>query len=278
MVEELTGRRVLVTGAAMGIGAATARACAEAGADVLAVDVDPRVGELPVDSQLVDLSDQAGLDAFAARLAEGPRYDVLVNSAAAYPPGGLFGSDTADWNRVLQVNVVAAATLSRAIAGRLIAERATGSIVNLGSVQERMPLPGYAAYVTTKGALAGLTRALAVELGPYGIRVNSVAPGIVNSPSMVGVLGGSDWETSGQSAPTLLERAGTPDEVADLIVYLASERAAYVTGAEIPVDGGRRLSRRYDPQVDPDADNAVSRGIRETAERLRGEGVTGADR
>lgn len=244
------GRRAVVTGAAQGVGRAVAELLAERGAAVEAVDVDPRVESLEsktVRARIVDLSDPDAVRALASALVEDAPVDVLVNNAAAYPPGGLLASEDADWVTVLQVNVLAAATLSRAVAASLIASGRPGAIVNVGSVQEALPLPGYAAYVTSKAALTGLTNALAVELGEYAIRVNEVTLSLVGSATLDTKLGSDFWATT--APPTLLRRAGTVREAAEAIGFLCSDAASYLTGAVLAVDGGRRLSRRTDPQV-----------------------------
>lgn len=255
-MNDLSGRRALVTGAATGIGRVVAHDLARRGATVLGVDRDPAVAELAASERLdgltCDLADTAQLEALAERAEAAPGFDVLVNCAAAYSPkGGFLDASVADWNRVLGVNVVATGVLSTAVARGLHAAGRSGSIVNFCSLQEAMPLPGYGPYVASKGGVRAATKALAVELAPWGVRVNAVAPGVVNTPSTLATLDGKSWGDDG-APPTLLGRAGSPDEVADAVAFLASDASSFITGTIIPVDGGRHLSRKHDPTGDLD--------------------------
>ncbi|MBO0803196.1 MAG: SDR family oxidoreductase [Nocardiopsaceae bacterium] len=271
---EFAGRRAVVTGAAVGIGRATALLLAERGAQVLAVDRDPGVRDLEnealeneavpeakgsLSALVADLADRAELERLAGHVADPPT-DILVNCAAAYPPrGGFLATGFEDWERVLRVNVVAMGLLATAMARGLRAAGRGGAVVNFDSVQEILPLPGFGPYVASKGAIAAATGALAVEFGPLGIRVNSVAPGVVDTPSLqatfdqpgdqAGDHAGQGQAGPGQARPhaTLLGRAGGPREIAEVVAFLASDAASYMTGAVVPVDGGRRLSRMPDP-------------------------------
>ncbi|GAA4617324.1 MULTISPECIES: SDR family NAD(P)-dependent oxidoreductase [Saccharopolyspora] len=257
-MNELSGRRALVTGAATGIGRVVAQDLARRGAEVLGVDRDETVAEIAegcedsvaarLEGAVFDLADTAQLEALADLAAAEPGFDVLVNCAAAYPPqGGFLEASIADWTRVLAVNVVATGVLSTAVARGLHAVgKASGSIVNFCSLQEAMPVPGYGPYVASKGGVRAATKALAVELAPWGLRVNAVAPGVVNTPSTLATLDGRSWGDDG-APPTLLGRAGTSDEVADAVAFLASDASSFITGTIVPVDGGRHLSRRPDP-------------------------------
>jgi NAD(P)-dependent dehydrogenase (short-subunit alcohol dehydrogenase family) len=163
--------------------------------------------------------------------AAGP-VEVLVNNAgvfAAGPTGELSG---AEFSRLFTANVLAGYLVTAAIAPGM-AERGSGSIINIGSILGRLGMPGGAAYSATKAALDALTRSWAAEYSPRGIRVNTVAPGPVHTedsdPAQIEAFGKA----------TLLNRAALPEEVAQAVSFLASSRAAYITGATVPVDGGR---------------------------------------
>lgn len=262
----LRGRVAIVTGAAKGIGAATALRLAAEGAAVALVDVDSE-GATKIAAQIrtsgaravayaADLADARARDQIVpAVIEQWGRVDVLVNNAAT-----LGDRDTAfdlraeDWSRVIDTNLTATAFLSKDAATDM-ARRGDGAIINLTSLQERLPLHRHVAYAASKGGISALTRVLAVEFASRGIRVNAVAPGAIDSPSTAQTLlaaakyrpaNGKPAETKVKAA-TLLRRFGTPEEVANVVAFLASDEAAYITGAVWPVDGGRSLSRYPDP-------------------------------
>lgn len=219
---------VVVTGAAQGQGAAQAAACAEWGADVVALDRQPGPG-----IRVHDVSSADDWAALAADLAG--RYGQvhgLVNNAGITHRARLLDLAVADLERVLAVNLAGPLLGIQALVPLM---GAGGSIVNIGSVAgltAHYPV----AYTTSKWALRGLSQVAAMELGPRGIRVNTIHPGFVETPMTASATPAFRRATV---AETPLGRTGTPDEVAQLVCFLLSDAAGYVSGAEIPVDGGQ---------------------------------------
>lgn len=253
------GRVAIVTGAAGGIGQAVAVRLAAEGATVAVVDkrhhdaakvaAEITAAGGRAEPHGIDLSDSAARRSLVPDvLAAHGRVDVLVNNAATLGRRlPLADLDEDDWQTVITTNLTAAAFLARD-AARDMLPRGAGSIVNVTSLQANLPLPAHIAYIASKGGVSALTRALAVELGHTGVRVNAVVPGMIGSPGLADEF--DDAAAAGASAvraPNLIGRLGTPDEVAGLVAYLASDDAAYVTGALWEIDGGRNLSREPDP-------------------------------
>ncbi|OYU15232.1 MAG: short-chain dehydrogenase [Alphaproteobacteria bacterium PA4] len=247
----LAGKVALVTGAAMGLGAETARRLARAGARVMLTDRDP-VGEA-VALEIAAEGGEAGFiahdvvdeaqwaAAVAACLARFGALHILVNNAGV--AGGrmeLMTATLAEWRQVLDVNLDGV-FLGLRHAGPAIADSGGGSVINLSSILGKVGLPNAAAYCASKGGVALLTKSAALEWAPLGIRVNSVHPGFIDTPMVSGAIAAAENGNEmrdGLIAAHALGRFGVPREIADAIVFLASDEASFMTGAELVVDGG----------------------------------------
>jgi NAD(P)-dependent dehydrogenase (short-subunit alcohol dehydrogenase family) len=238
-MNELSGKTALVTGATSGIGKATALALAAQGATVVVHGRDAQRGDQTVKEIAAaggtarfagaDLRDPDG----ARRLAEqAGDVDILVNNAGASWFGPTADLDVEGFDTMFDGNVRSAYLVTAVIAPAMAA-RGTGSIINIGSMAGAIGLAGGAAYSATKASMNALTRAWAAEFSPAGVRVNTVSPGPVQT------AGAKPEVVDSLAATTLLGRAARPEEIADVIAFLAGPRAAYVTGATIAVDGGR---------------------------------------
>jgi NAD(P)-dependent dehydrogenase (short-subunit alcohol dehydrogenase family) len=251
---EFNGKVAIVTGASSGIGRAAALALARQGASVVAVARDQSALADAVGAMTSaggtglavarDITDPAAADAITqAAAGRFGQIDVLVNAAGIIAMGTVDQTDDALWSRVMELNVTAAFRLMRAAIPHLKARR--GSIVNVSSVNGRRVFPGLAAYNVSKAALDQLTRCAAIELAPAGVRVNAVNPGVTvtnlhRRSGMAEEQYSAFLTRSKETHP--IGRPGQPEEVADLIVFLASERAGMITGETIAIDGGRHLT------------------------------------
>jgi NAD(P)-dependent dehydrogenase (short-subunit alcohol dehydrogenase family) len=231
----------LVTGGGRGLGLAIAHRLAEAGCTVAIADrAGAEAAALAVDGASghpVDLADAAAVEALAATLLERyGRVDVLVNNAAHLGHQPLADLDLAAWRRFAAVNVEAPLLLTRALAPAMAAN-GFGRVVNIVSnTVWSPPGPDMVGYVTSKGALLGMTRALAVELGPLGITVNAVAPGLTPTPASVADL--PDEAFAAVLAQQAVKRELDPSDIAGAVAYLASAEASAISGQALRVDGG----------------------------------------
>lgn len=260
---DLTGRVVLVSGGANGIGRAIAQGSARAGAGVVIVDQDQPAAEeaaaalkaegcraLPVSA---DIKDEGAVQEAADRARRWcGRIDGLVNCAGIRATGGIQDTSVETWNEVLSVNLRGAALLSKSVIPPM-RKAGGGSIVNITSSVVYVPLPNLAAYTVSKAGLDGLTRTMALELAPLKIRVNSVSPGTVRTRWVDRLLREhpetresetSELETRVKNRH-LLRRLGEPEEIASMVVYLLSDEAAFITGSSICVDGGYAINGGY---------------------------------
>lgn len=238
----LNGKVALITGAARGMGAAEVRLFAAEGAKVVLTDVLEAEGRAVAAGigqaacwlrhDVTQEADWAAAIALAQREFGG--LDLLVNNAGIYQPSPLAACETALFERIWRVNQLGVFLGMRAVVPAMRA-RGGGAIVNISSIAGLRGFPGAVAYVGTKWAVRGMTKTAAVELAPDRIRVNSVHPGLIETPM---IAANPAEVNAGVVAATPLKRAGSAEEVARLVLFLASEEASYITGAEVAVDGG----------------------------------------
>ncbi len=258
MTSRLANQVVVITGAASGIGRATAELFAAHGAQVAALDKNSASVRETVDrirdkgSQAiafeVDLANgKQAEDAIAETAAVFGKLDILINNAAMYMAREFLELTRDEWQKVLDVNLTAYFLCARAAARAMRNGAGGGSIVNIASVHQRISEPRSGAYAASKGGVAQLTRNLAIEFAPYNIVVNSISPGFIRTA--MSIVDGVDETTTEQfvsyylkSSRIPLRRAGLAEEVAAAALFLAGRDCAYITGADLVVDGGLTIT------------------------------------
>jgi NAD(P)-dependent dehydrogenase (short-subunit alcohol dehydrogenase family) len=243
----LKGKVCAVTGAGGGIGRAVAHALHEVGGAVALLERDPvtlaeteaqlRAAGARVVAAICDVADEGSVGAAATKAAEalGP-CDVLVNNAGLLRPGPLESLSLAEWNQVLSINLTGYLLVSQAFGRQMLAGKG-GAMVHIASIASRFPQHFSGAYSASKAGVVMLSRQIAVEWGPRGVRSNTVSPGLVRTP-----LSEAFYQVPGvaerRAAMVPVGRVATPQDIADVVVLLASERGRYVTGEDLCVDGG----------------------------------------
>jgi len=255
----LDGRVALVAGAASGIGRAAAHGLAAAGAVVICADLSEEgaartVSEIRTDGGAaealrLDVTDETSIDGAVRSICDQHRHiDVLVSTPAVNVRKPLLRYTADEFDTVLRLNLKGNFLIARAV-GRVMSENRRGSIVFLSSIRSLVVEPGQGAYAATKAGLVQLARALAAELGSAGVRVNCVAPGVVETPLTEPIKRNPDWYNA-YARKSALGRWASAAEMAGPIVFLASDASSYVTGAVLFVDGGwTAVDGRFEPPV-----------------------------
>lgn len=240
----LTGKTALVTAAGQGIGQASARALAERGATVIATDIDADSVEAlarshaGITGQRLDVLDAAAL---ADLVAQNAPIGILVNCAGWVHDGTILDCEEADWDRSFELNAKAMYRLTRAVLPGMLSS-GTGSIINIASVVSSLKgAPRRFAYGSSKAAIIGMTKAVAADFVKHGIRCNAICPGTVESPSLRDRLAATgDFEAAHKAFTERqpMGRFGTPEEIAEVVCYLAGDGSAFTTGQTFAIDGG----------------------------------------
>ena len=236
-------RLALITGGAQGIGLACAQALADDGCRIVLADIKDTVHEAAASlggvGMICDMGDSAAVDAMFDRIeAELGPVSVLVNNAGIALPGDFLSYDLDAFRKVLDVNLTGVFQATQRAARTMVDQGIAGAIVNMSSINAQLAIPAIPAYCASKGGVMQITKAAAIALAPHGIRVNAVGPGSIDTEMMAGVNANPAALEIAMSR-TPLRRSGTAREIGDTVAFLASDKASYITGETIYVDGGR---------------------------------------
>jgi NAD(P)-dependent dehydrogenase (short-subunit alcohol dehydrogenase family) len=251
---DFTGNVVVVTGASGGIGRRIAKRYAEAGATVVitycngkegAMRAQKEIGEAKGKSFVIQLDQKKTntVEDFVTQVVnQAGRINILVNNSGIYP--SLPGLDITEdaWDEMLDTNTKGVFFLTQAVVKQMIKQDDGGAVVNIGSIDGERPVPGHLHYGASKAALSMVTRCLAQEVGQHGIRVNAVAPGLIEAP---GIYDNLPHLCESYNQRSALGRIGTPRDIADACIFLSSSLADWITGQILVVDGGVLLARPY---------------------------------
>ena len=236
----------LVTGGAQGIGYASAEALLEDGAKIILADINEdavmaaaeKLGQGTV-AMVCDMGDTAQIDAMFDEIAKdhGP-LSILVNNAGVAMPNDMFETSIDDFKKVIDINLTGTFHAIQRATKMMVDHKIEGAVVNMSSINAVVSIPTIPAYCASKGGVMQLTKATALALAPHNIRVNAVGPGSIDTAMLAGVNANPDAMANVMSR-TPLKRIGTPREIGDVVAFLASNKASYITGETIYVDGGR---------------------------------------
>lgn len=245
MKKRLEGKLALVTAAAQGIGEATARAFAEAGATVIATDINAdKLAELKsvdgIQPKVLDVTDRAAIQGLIAELGH---IDILCNCAGFVHNGSILDCEDDEWDMAFNLNVKSMFHMCKAVLPGM-AERGRGSIINISSIAALKGLPNRFAYGASKAAVFGLTKSIAADFVTQGIRCNAIAPGTVQSPSLDLRIDAYDDPVEARKqfvARQPMGRLGSAQEIASMALYLGSDESVFTTGTQMCVDGGMSI-------------------------------------
>ena len=261
-MNRLEGKVAVVTGAMQGIGEGISTVLARHGAHVVLTDISGKVAETAdrikaeggsASSKIIDVTNPEQVtDVFKEIIEEHGRVDILVNNAGIYPRKKLVEMDEEYMQLMFNINIFGTFRCSKAVLPAMM-ERKYGKIINMSSVTGPMvgtPVGGQTAYGATKAAVIGFTKALALETAQHGINVNAILPGYIHSPSAFGLRGSEDNEDAKKAMQEFgykipMGRQGSPEDIGNLVLFLASDESSYLTGSEIVIDGGNILQEEY---------------------------------